>query len=436
MNLFEISGNQKLTKESPLAVRMRPRTLEEFIGQEHIVGVGKLLRRAIQADQLSSLIFYGPPGTGKTTLAKIIANSTKAAFEQINAVTAGIANIREVINIAKDSWNLYNKRTILFVDEIHRFNKGQQDALLPYVEDGTLILIGATTENPYFEVNSALLSRSRIFALKTLTDTDIKSALELAIEDVERGLGRYKIVINEDALNHIINMANGDARSALNALELAVLTTIPNLDGIRVIDLSVAEESIQQKAVQYDKGGDSHYDIISAFIKSMRGSDPQAALHWLARMLHAGEDPRFIARRIVICAAEDVGMADPQALVIAMTAAQALDYLGMPEARIPLAEAVVYIATAPKSNSAYLAINEALEDIERKKIGSVPSHLRDANYRGAKALGHGQGYKYPHNYPSGWIEQQYLPEELHGVQYYKPTNNGYEEKVKVKMIDK
>jgi putative ATPase len=272
--------------------------------------------------------------------------------------------------------------------------------------------------------------------LKTLTDTDIKSALELAIEDEERGLGRYKIVINEDALNHIINMANGDARSALNALELAVLTTIPNLDGIRVIDLSVAEESIQQKAVQYDKGGDSHYDIISAFIKSMRGSDPQAALHWLARMLHAGEDPRFIARRIVICAAEDVGMADPQALVIAMTAAQALDYLGMPEARIPLAEAVVYIATAPKSNSAYLAINEALEDIERKKIGSVPSHLRDANYRGAKALGHGQGYKYPHNYPSGWIEQQYLPEELYGVQYYKPTNNGYEEKVKLKMIDK
>ncbi len=433
MDLFELAGQQERLRQAPLADRIRPRTLEEFVGQEAIVGPGKLLRRAIEGDQLRSVIFYGPPGTGKTTLAKVIANTTKGEFVQLNAVTSGVADIRQVTKDARERQNHYGRKTILFVDEIHRFNKAQQDALLPFVEDGTIILIGATTENPYFEVNSALLSRSRVFALQPLTGGEITQLLKNALSDPERGLGMYRVQVEEKALEHLVKTARGDARSALNALELAVLTTSPDPQGIRQITLSVAEESIQKPAVLYDKQGDQHYDVISAFIKSMRGSDPDAALHWLARMLYAGEDPRFIARRLIVHASEDVGLADPQALQVAVAAAQALEYAGMPEARIPLAQAVIYIATAPKSNAVICAIDQALEDIEKRDVGRVPIHLRDASYRGASRLGHGKGYLYPHDYPGNYVEQQYLPDPLLGTRYYNPTANGNEAKVRERL---
>ena len=430
MDLFEQAGRQERIRQSPLADRVRPRTLEEFVGQEEIVGPGRLLRRAIEGDQLRSAIFYGPPGTGKTTLAKVIANTTKGEFVQLNAVTSGVADIRRVTGEARERQNLYRRKTILFIDEIHRFNKSQQDALLPFVEDGTVILIGATTENPYFEVNSALLSRSRVFALQPLTEGEISRLIKVALSDPDRGLGMYQVQVEAAALEHLVKVARGDARSALNALELAVLTTLPDAAGVRQITLSVAEESIQKPAVLYDKQGDQHYDVISAFIKSLRGSDPDAALHWLARMLYAGEDPRFIARRLIIHASEDVGMADPQALQVAVAAAQALEYVGLPEARIPLAQAVVYIATAPKSNAVYCAIDQALEDIKQREVGRVPMHLRDAQYRGASQLGYCKGYRYPHDFPGNYIDQQYLPDPLVGTQYYHPSENGNEAKVR------
>jgi putative ATPase len=428
MDLFS-QNYQENGQDKPLAVRMRPRTLDEFLGQEDIIGEGKLLRRAIEVDRLQSAIFYGPPGTGKTTLAQIIANSTKAEFEKLNAVTSGVKDLREVIKRAEGRRGMYNKRTVLFIDEIHRFNKSQQDALLPAVEDGTVILIGATTENPYFEVNSPLISRSRIFKLKELDKEDLIKVLTRALEDKERGLGGYEVKISEEALNHLAMVANGDARRALNALELAVLTT-PEDNGVRRINLKVAEESIQQKAIRYDKSGDNHYDITSAFVKSLRGSDPDAAIYWLAQMIEAGEDPRFIARRMIVHAAEDVGNANPHALMVAVSAAQALEYVGMPEARIPLAQAALYIATAPKSNAAVMAIDEALALVKSESTSGVPAHLKDAHYGGAKNLGHGKGYKYPHSYPGNYIKQQYLPDELLDNKFYKPTTNGYEKKIK------
>ncbi|HHV62888.1 MAG TPA: AAA family ATPase [Firmicutes bacterium] len=418
---------------APLAFRMRPRTLDEFVGQEHIVGPGRLLRRAIEADRLSSLIFYGPPGTGKTTLAYIIAGKTRSHFERLNAVTSGVADIRKVIEAAAERLAASKQRTILFIDEIHRFNRAQQDALLPAVEDGTIILIGATTENPFFEVNSPLISRSRIFKLEPLTDEHVAMILRRALDDRERGLGNYRIEIDEDAFRHIVDVANGDARAALNAIELAVITTQPGEGGVRHITLEVAEESIQRRALRYDKQGDNHYDTVSAFIKSMRGSDPDAAVYWLARMIEAGEDPRFIARRLVICASEDVGNADPHALLVATAAAQAVDFVGWPEASIVLAQAVIYVATAPKSNASYLAINAAKKDVEDMRSGDVPVHLRDASYRGAARLGHGKGYKYPHDYPGHHVPQDYLPENLRGKVYYTPSDNGYEIKIKERL---
>lgn len=431
MNLFDYSYNVHQKKNAPLALRMRPKNLEEFVGQKEIIGEGKLLRRAILADQLTSLIFYGPPGTGKTTLAQVIANSTSAEFVKLNAVTAGVGDIRQVIQEAKERLGMYQKRTILFIDEIHRFNKAQQDALLPYVEDGTIILIGATTENPYFEVNPALLSRSQIFCLNPLKPEEIKLILQRALTDKERGLGNLPIKIEKEALEHLIKVASGDARRALNALELAAITTPPGMDGTIYLDLDAIENSIQQKAVLYDKGGDQHYDVVSAFIKSMRGSDPDASLHWLARMLKAGEDPRFIARRMVILAAEDIGLADPQALSVAMAAAQALEYVGMPEARLPLAQACIYLACAPKSNAVIKAIDAALKDIDENDIGTVPLHLRDHHYAGAKHLDHGKGYLYPHHYPGNYVEQQYMPDPLVGKVYYYPSDNGLEKKLKL-----
>lgn len=426
MNIFDYGRQKEQKRNAPLAMRMRPRNLEEYIGQEEIVGPGKLLRRAILADQLSTLIFYGPPGTGKTALAQVIAQSTKAEFVQLNAVTAGVGEIRQVVQEAKDRLGMYQKRTILFIDEIHRFNKAQQDALLPYVEDGTIILIGATTENPYFEVNPALLSRSRIFKLEPLKSEEVRVILERALKDKERGLGNLPVKITPEALEHFVQVSGGDARKALNALELAVLTTPPDDEGYINIDLAVAEESIQERAVLYDKSGDQHYDVISAFIKSMRGSDPDASLHWLARMLAAGENPRFIARRMVILAAEDVGLADPHALTIATAAAQAVEFVGMPEARLPLAEACIYLACAPKSNSVITAIDQALRDVATKDIGVVPLHLRDRHYSGAKQLGHGKDYLYPHDFPGNFVKQQYLPEPLLGSVYYRPSGNGAE----------
>lgn len=429
MDLFDYARGQMLHREAPLALRMRPQTLDEVAGQEQIVGPGRLLRRAIEADQLSSLIFYGPAGTGKTTLARVIANTTKSHFEQLNAVTSGVADLRRVMDEARQRRGMHGVKTILFIDEIHRFNKAQQDALLPAVEDGTIILIGATTENPFFEVNPALVSRSRIFRLEPLAEADLRKLMARALQDAECGLGRYQVDIATEAVDHIVRVANGDARSALNALELAVLTTPAGPDGVRHIDLQVAAESIQRRALAYDKNGDQHYDTISAFIKSMRGSDPDAALYWLARMIYAGEDPLFIARRIVICAAEDVGMADPQALVVANAAYQTVHGIGMPEGRIPLAEAAVYVATAPKSNAAYLAIDRALADVEAKKVSGVPIHLRDAHYKGAERLGHGKGYQYAHDFPEHYVEQDYLPAELAGARYYEPGELGYEGQV-------
>lgn len=426
MSLFDHHRQQLQQQLAPLAERMRPRTLDEVRGQQQIIGPGRLLRRAILADRLSSLIFYGPPGTGKTTLARVIAQTSKMAFEQLNAVTAGVADIRRVVGEAKERLGVAETRTILFVDEIHRFNKAQQDALLPYVEDGTIVLIGATTENPYFEVNPPLVSRSRVFRLESLSEADLRQVLLEALRDPVRGLGNYQAELADEALQHLVRVANGDARSALNALELAVLTTEPGADGVRRVDLAVAAESIQQRAVVYDKNGDQHYDTISAFIKSMRGSDPDAALYWLARMIYAGEDPVFIARRIVICAAEDVGNADPHALLVATAAAQAAAMLGLPEARIPLAQAVSYIACAPKGNAVTVGIDAALADVANQATVAVPKHLRDAHYKGAEKLGHGVDYRYPHDWPGHFVRQQYLPDNLLGRRYYQPSNSGYE----------
>lgn len=419
MDLFEYMRNNAKSKESPLASRMRPEKLEEIVGQKHILGENKLLYRAIKADKLSSVIFYGPPGTGKTTLAKVIANTSDSEFRQINATVAGKKDMEEVVNAAKDSLGMYGKRTILFVDEIHRFNKGQQDYLLPFVEDGTIILIGATTENPYFEVNSALISRSTIFELKELDKEDIKILINRAISDEVKGMGAYGAKMSEDAIDFLADIANGDARTALNAVELAVLTTDRGADGVIHIDIDIIEECVQQRNPRYDKSGDNHYDTISAFIKSMRGSDPDAAIYYLARMLNAGESVTFIARRIMICAAEDVGLADPQALVVAVSAAEAVHQLGMPEARIPLAEAVLYIANAPKGNAAYMAIDKALDFVKREPAYQIPAYLKDAHYGGAKELGHGIGYKYPHDYEGHYVEQQYLPDEIKDVKFFE-----------------
>jgi putative ATPase len=424
VDLFENRRLELSETEAPLAARLRPRTLEEFVGQGAIVGEGRLLRRAIQADQLASLIFYGPPGTGKTTLARIIANTTKAHFVAINAVLAGVKEIRDAIATAQDYRGQYSQRTILFVDEVHRFNKSQQDALLPWVENGTVILIGATTENPYFEVNKALVSRSRIFQLKPLTTEDLKQVVQQALRDRERGYGNRAIALEVEALEHLVNVANGDARTLLNALELAVETTLPDDAGIIHISLSVAEESIQQRAVLYDKEGDVHFDVISAFIKSLRGSDPDAALYWLARMVYAGEDPRFIFRRMLILAGEDVGLADPNAVTIVNACAQAFDRIGMPEGRYPLAQAALYLATAPKSNSV-MAFFDALAVVEKEREAEVPLHLRD-NSRDKEGFGHGAGYLYPHAYRDHWVEQQYLPQSLQGNVFYQPSEQGFE----------
>lgn len=423
LNLFSAvaADNRKLA--APLAARMRPRTLAEYVGQEHIVGKGKLLRRAIEADQLSSLIFYGPPGTGKTSLAKVIANSTKSDFCQLSAVTSGISDIRTVLTKARENLDLYNMRTVLFIDEIHRFNKSQQDALLPAVEDGTVVLIGATTENPYFEVNGALLSRSRIFQLQPLTREDIRALILQALADENRGLGKIKVQLDDDALNHFVESCGGDARTAYNAIELAVLTTPADADDVRHVTLEVAAESIQKKAIHYDKKGDNHYDVISAFIKSMRGSNPDAVLHYLARMIKAGEQPEFIVRRIIIAAAEDVGLADPRALEIAVSCMDAVHFIGWPEARIPIAMAAVYVANAPKSNSAYVGIDAALADIDFLGDFQIPKHLKDAHYAGAKHLGSGIGYKYPHDF-GGYVEQEYLPKELAGKKYFVACDVG------------
>jgi putative ATPase len=434
MDLFDYMRSATQEKESPLASRMRPRTLDEVVGQKHIIGKDKLLYRAIQADKLGSIIFYGPPGTGKTTLAKVIANTTSANFRQINATVAGKKDMEDVVSEAKDAMGMYGKKTILFVDEIHRFNKGQQDYLLPYVEDGTLILIGATTENPYFEVNGALISRSRVFELKALTQDEVKELILRAVTDEERGMGSYRAVIDDDAAEFLADISGGDARAALNAIELGVLTTDRDpSDGKIHITLEVAQECIQKRAVRYDKDGDNHYDTISAFIKSMRGSDPDAAVYYLARMLYAGEDIKFIARRIMICASEDVGNADPMALTIAVSAAQAVERVGMPEAQIILSQAVSYVATAPKSNSAVNAISAAMETVRTKKSSPVPAHLQDAHYKSSAKLGHGIGYKYAHNYPNHYVEQQYLPDDLVGTVFYEPSDQGYERQIQEHM---
>jgi putative ATPase len=425
MDLFTHAMHERLKGEAPLAARMRPLTLDEYVGQEHIVGEGKLLRRAIEADRLfASIILWGPPGTGKTTLAMVIANQTKSHFETLSAVLAGKADLRRVISEALERRKLYHKRTILFVDEVHRWNRAQQDALLPHVENGTITLIGATTENPYFEVIGALVSRSRVFQLHPLNEEDVRRIILTALEDKERGFGNKTVNLTSASMDHLILVAGGDARNALNALELAVETTPPNESREIEITLEVAQESIQRRAILYDKDGDAHYDTISAFIKSVRGSDPDAALYWLAKMLYAGEDPRFIIRRLIILASEDIGLGDPTGLVIATAASQAFDYIGLPEGIYPIAEATLYLATAPKSNSVG-AYFKAFQLIEREGITAVPRHLQDAN-RDAKALGHGEGYQYPHNAPDHFLPQQYLPEALLGTYFYRPSDQGYE----------
>ncbi len=429
MDLFDYMRQNTLEDEAPLASRMRPSALEDVVGQQHIIGKGKLLYRAIKADKLGSLIFYGPPGTGKTTLARVIAATTSARFEQINATTAGKKDMEEVVKAAKDALGMYGKKTILFIDEIHRFNKGQQDYLLPFVEDGTVTLIGATTENPYFEVNGALLSRSRVFELKALDKEDIMALLRRAAEDPVKGMGSYHVSLEEEACEFLADMAGGDARAALNALELGVLTTEPGADGRIHITLPVAEECIQKRAVRYDRDGDNHYDTISAFIKSMRGTDPDAALYYLARMLYAGEDIRFISRRIMICAAEDVGLADPQALTVAVSAALAAERIGMPESALILAEAAAYVACAPKSNAASAGIFGAQSAVQDGKLGDIPVYLKDAHYGGAGKLGHGLGYKYAHDYPHHYVKQQYLPDGMEDVSFYRPSDNGYEKHI-------
>ena len=433
MDLFDYMRENSMKDNSPLAQRMRPRNLDEVVGQRHIIGPDKLLYRAIKADKLSSIIFYGPPGTGKTTLAKVIANTTSADFRQINATVAGKKDMEDVVAAAKNNMGMYGCKTILFVDEIHRFNKGQQDYLLPFVEDGTLILIGATTENPYFEVNSALISRSIIFELKALEKEDILSLIHTAVYDKERGMGAYDAVIDAAAAEFLADIANGDARNALNAVELGIMSTNRADDGKIHITLEVAEECIQKRVIRYDKTGDNHYDTISAFIKSMRGSDPDAALYYLARMLYAGEDIKFIARRIMICASEDVGNADPQALVVAVSACEAVERIGMPEAQIILAQAVTYIATAPKSNASYLGIDKAMAQVAGEKTAVIPPHLQDAHYKSAAKLGHGTGYLYAHDYPMHYVKQQYLPDTLVGRRFYEPTDNGYEKHISEHM---
>lgn len=433
MDLFDYVREQNKEKESPLASRLRPETLEEVVGQRHIIGKDKLLYRAIKADKLSSVLFYGPPGTGKTTLAKVIAHTTSADFTQINATAAGKKDMEEVVRKAKEAQGMYGRKTILFVDEIHRFNKGQQDYLLPFVEDGTVILVGATTENPYFEVNPALISRSVIFELKSLTKEDIRILLLRAVTDDRKGLGSYGAELDPDALEFLSDVSNGDARAALNAIELGVLTTERSEDGKIHITLDVASECIQKRVVKYDKNGDNHYDTVSAFIKSMRGSDPDAAVYYLARMLYAGEDIRFISRRIMICASEDVGMADPNALNVAVSAALAVERVGMPEAQIILSEAVTYVATAPKSNASCLAIGKAFDIVKHTKTEPVPSHLQDAHYHAADKLGRGLGYQYAHDYPMHYVKQQYLPDGLIGETFYEPTEIGYEKQVSAYM---
>lgn len=434
MDIFEYMRSTNMEKEAPLAARMRPRTLDEVVGQEHIIGKDKLLYRAIKADKISSIIFYGPPGTGKTTLAKVIANTTSAEFTQINATVAGKKDMEEVVAKAKDLQGMYGKRTILFIDEIHRFNKSQQDYLLPFVEDGTLILIGATTENPYFEVNGALISRSVIFELKPIPPEAIKKLIRKAVYDSDRGMGAYDAVIDDAAVDFLAELSGGDARHALNAVELGIMTTERNAsDGKIHITLEVAQECIQKRTLRYDKTGDNHYDTISAFIKSMRGSDPNAAVYYLARMLYAGEEVAFIARRIMICAAEDVGNADPQALVVATNASMAVERIGMPEAQIILAQAAAYVACAPKSNASCEAIFSAMQAVERTGNLPIPTHLQDAHYKGAAKLGHGTGYKYAHDYPNHYVRQQYLPYELDGQEFYKPSGNGYEVKIREHM---
>ncbi|MDY6872807.1 MAG: AAA family ATPase [Chloroflexota bacterium] len=432
MDLFDHAMQERLLHESPLADRMRPQTLDEIVGQDHIIGKGRLLRRAIQADRLfSSIILYGPPGTGKTTLARVISNLTEAHFESLSAVLAGVADLRKVIAEATDRRRLYQRRTILFIDEVHRWNKSQQDALLPHVESGLLTLIGATTQNPYFDVIKALVSRSRIFEMNSLTEDDIRQILERALADPARGYGKLNVDLAPEAMVHLSHMAGGDARNALNALELAVETTPPDKDGVTHIGLDVAQESIQKRAVLYDKNDDAHYDTISAFIKSVRGSDPDAALYWLAKMLYAGEDPRFILRRLIILAGEDIGMADPMGLVVANSAAQAFEYIGLPEGIFPITEATIYLATAPKSNSAF-AYHAALAEIEENGAGPVPIHLMDSN-RDAKGLGHGQGYDYPHDHEGHWTPQQYLPTAMLGTTFYTPSDQGYEADVRDRM---
>ena len=430
MDLFEYMRGQQQKSESPLASRLRPETLEEVVGQEHIIGKDKLLYRAIKADKLGSIIFYGPPGTGKTTLAKVIANTTKADFRQINATIAGKKDMEAVVEAAKENMGMYGRHTILFVDEIHRFNKAQQDFLLPYVEDGTLTLIGATTENPYFEVNRALLSRSRLFELKPLSRDNIRTLIRRALEDPKKGMGMYHPYMDENALEFLADIADGDARAALNAVELGVLTTEPDPEGRIHLSLETVQECIQRRAVGYDREGDNHYDTISAFIKSMRGSDPDAAVYYLARMLYAGEDIRFLARRIMICAAEDVGNADPMALVVATNASLAVERIGMPEARIILSQAATYVACAPKSNAAYLAVDEAETRVKETGNLGIPPYLRDAHYEGHEDLGRGVGYKYAHDYPLHYVRQQYLPDALKDARFYRPSDNGYEKNIK------
>ena len=432
MDLFDYMRETTKEKEAPLASRLRPTTLDEVVGQQHIIGKDKLLYRAIKADKLSSVIFYGPPGTGKTTLAKVIANTTSAEFTQINATVAGKKDMEEVVNKAKELKGMYQKRTILFIDEIHRFNKGQQDYLLPFVEDGTIILIGATTENPYFEVNGALLSRSSVFELRPLSQEEVETLILRAVQDEKKGMGSYHAVIEEDALHFLADLAGGDARSALNAVELGILTTPRSEDGMIHITLDVTSECIQKRVVRYDKTGDNHYDTISAFIKSMRGSDPDAAVYYLAKMLYAGEDIKFIARRIMICASEDVGNADPMALNVAVSAAQAVERIGMPEAQIILSQAVLYVATAPKSNSACNAVFAAMDNVKKYKT-TVPVHLQDAHYKGSAKLGHGIGYKYAHDYPNHYVKQQYLPDEIKDAVFYEASDNGYEQTIKAHM---
>lgn len=433
MDLFDYMREQNMESEAPLASRLRPTRLDEVVGQQHIIGKDKLLYRAIKADKLSSIIFYGPPGTGKTTLAKVIAHTTSAEFMQINATSSGKKDMEDVVAKAKDNQGMFGRKTILFVDEIHRFNKGQQDYLLPFVEDGTIILIGATTENPYFEVNGALLSRSVIFELKKLSKDDIKTLIMRAVTDVKKGMGSYKAEIDDDALEFLADVSNGDARAALTAVELGVLTTERSEDGIIHITIDVASECIQKRVISYDKKGDNHYDTISAFIKSMRGSDPDAAVYYLARMLYAGEDVKFIARRIMILASEDIGNADPNALVVATAAAQAVERIGMPESQIILSQAVTYMACAPKSNAAYGAISKAMEVVQSTKTPPVPTHLQDAHYGSAQKLGHGVGYQYAHDYPNHYVKQQYLPDGLTDQVFYEPGDLGYEARMKAHM---